>query len=322
MENILSYQDFLQQAYIECKNADWFPDVLEACHSIDTDDLVVSALIGEIHEGLRINFDEAIKYFWTVFLVNPLIAIKAYQETDLLLGKVDVYTPFADIYSLNHVEDQPGSEWKGIYNSSVEYFLIYAIEAMLQKDMIPEELHSVYSAYLRVLYNHDKEIMGDKSQHDKEGENSPAKWLNQRNLQHILNATDPHHLIILLDFFAYRYGARLRQGNVGNHCYSGDKYDDIIDFIKYKYGSLSEYIEWEIPSYAFHYVRYYKRSLYHKEMFDNMDVVFPTKEDKKRIRYMVGIRTSGTKHYAFWRTVNKLKNPHHKTGSVSENRFR
>ena len=144
-----------------------------------------------------------------------------------------------------------------------------------------ENLHSVCIAYLRVLYEHDKEIMSNKSQYDKEGKTLPAKWINHRNLRHILNATDPHHIIILLDFFAYRYGARLSRGNVGNHCYSGDKYDYIIRFIKYKYGSLSEYIEWGNPNYAYHYKRYYERSLNYEEMFVNMDVFFRLKKTKK-----------------------------------------
>ena len=305
------YLDFLDESYEECKNAEWFPDVLEACYNLDTDDLVVSAIVGELHEGLRINFDEAVKYFWTILLINPLIAIKAYQETDLLLGKVDVYRLFkyinpVDRMRTNGIMNSP-SEKSGIYNTSIEYFMIFAMEALLQKEMNPESLDAINKNYLENLYNHDKEIMSNKSKYHKEGLSIPAKWINHKNLNHILNAIDPHHIIILLEFFADKYGARLRKGNVGKYCYSGDKYDYIIRFIKSKYGSLSEYIEWNNSNYSYHYINYYRRSLYYDEMFSNMDIIFPTKEDKNRIEYASGVQISDP-IYQRKRLENRYKN--------------
>ena len=297
---LLDYYDFVKESYEECKNAEWFPDVLEACYDLDTDDLTVSGIIGEIHEGLRVNYTEALKYFWTIMLINPLIAIKAYQETDLLIGKIDFYATFKHI-------NQTDSWYRSniIYNPSVEYFMIFAIEALLQKDMNPEMLDTVNSKYLKGLYDHDREIMQHKNHFRVEGVEAPAKWINHRNLKHILNAIDPHHIIILLEYFADRYGARLRRGRVGEYCYSGDKYNYIIQFIKNKYGSLSEYIDWS-PSYQYHYRRYYERSLYHDEMFKNMDVIFPTEEDKMRIQEISGIRISDP-NYRRKRIENRKK---------------
>ena len=319
MNRIPSYYDFLEQSYQECRNADWFPAVLEACHGLDTDELTVSALVGEIHEGLRVDFDEAIKYFWTILLINPLIAVKAYQETDLLLGKMDLFSVFKRINPIDTDRSWLGSDTNGIYNTSVECFLIFAMEALLQKDMNPELLDAINRNYLGNLYNHDKEIMTKKAQYEKEGVPPPPKWINHRNLRHILNAIDPHHIIVLLEFFADRYGARLKAGNVGRYCYSGDKYDYIIRFIKSKYGSLSEYILWDDINYAYHYRRYYERSLYYDEMYANMDVVFPTQEDKNRIQQMSGILISD-RTYQNWRAVNRAKNPPH--GDTKDRRNR
>lgn len=317
--NLWEYEDFLNSSYRECKNAPWFDDVLQACYGLDTDELTVSAIIGEIHEGLRINFNEALKYFWTIMLINPLIAIKAYQETDLLIGKIDVYRVFKH---LNPVQNQDSGLFlsdsdanganpsKGIYNTSVRNFMIFAVEALLQKDMDPELLDAVNRNYLGGLYLHDKKIMDDKKSR-KTGIDVTEKWINHRNLNHILNAIDPHHIIILLKFFADRYGARLRIGNVGKFCYSGDKYNYIIRFIKNKYGSLSEYIDWS-HSYSYHYVSYYKRSLYFDEMFRNMDVIFPTNEDKNRIESLSGISIDDMS-CSVRRMENRRKNPKHVT---------
>ena len=131
--NLWEYEDFLNSSYRECKNAPWFDDVLQACYGLDTDELTVSAIIGEIHEGLRINFNEALKYFWTIMLINPLIAIKAYQETDLLIGKIDVYRVFKH---LNPVQNQDSGLFlsdsdanganpsKGIYISGGHKYII------------------------------------------------------------------------------------------------------------------------------------------------------------------------------------------------------
>ena len=311
------YFDFLNVSYEECKNAAWFPDVLEACYSLDTDDLTVSAIVGEIHEGLRVNYDEAVKYFWTILLINPLIAIKAYQETDLLLGKIDVYRLFkyinpgiqgvaSNALATNNITNSL-TEKSGIYNTSIEYFMIFAMEALLQKDMNPEMLDAINKTYLGELYEHDKEIMNNKNKYQKQGLPLPAKWINHRNLNHILNAINPHHIIILLEFFADKYGARLRKGNVGKYCYSGDKYDYIIRFIKNKYGSLSEYIEWNNSNYSYHYANYFRRSLYYDEMFSNMDIIFPTKEDKERIEYLSGVQISDP-IYRQKRHENRYKN--------------
>ena len=111
---------------------------MEACYSLDTDDLVISAIVGELHEGLRVNYEEAVKYFWTILLINPLIAIKAYQETDLLLGKVDAYRVFKHINPINKVgtdgrlnlfSDNSGMNSR-IYNTSTKNFMIFAMEAL------------------------------------------------------------------------------------------------------------------------------------------------------------------------------------------------
>lgn len=282
MNRVSDYSEFCDLYFEECKNSEWFQDVLTDCYSLDTDKRAVNALIGCIHEGLRENFEEAVKFFWTVFLINPLIAIKAYQETDLLFGKVDLYATFkhigpVDIYSGELREDV-------IYNTSTEFFLIFALEALLQKDLNPEELHAViHNTYLDVLYQHDKEIMTNKKRYESNGKQAPQKWLNHRNLKHILEATDPRHMIVLLSFFAGKYGARLHKGNVGRHCYSKDKYEYIIRFIKDRYGSLSEYILWDNHNYLYFYKNYYRTAMKYPEMKKDIDVVFPTEDDKKRI---------------------------------------
>ncbi len=308
MESVISYDEFVSKYYEECRNADWFPDVLADCYDLDTTDETVSSLVGCIHEGLRKNFQEAIKFFWTVFLINPLIAIKAYQETDLLLGRIDVYESFKHISPVDPISNSLKEKTSGIYNTSVEYFLIFAMEALLQKDMNPEILEAVNRTYLRGLYNHDKEIMGKKLEDMSSEEDLPGKWINHRNLLHILNGIDPHHIIILLEFFADKYGARLKKGNVGKNCYSRDKYNYIISFIAKKYGSLSEYILWDHVSYGYHYVNYYKRSLCYTEMFKNMDIIFPTMEDKLKIQKSSEIPVSDPV-YRKKRMINKLKNP-------------
>ncbi len=110
----------------------------------------------------------------------------------------------------------------------------------------------------------------------------------------------------MLEFFAERYGARLHAGNIRKYSYSGDKYNYIISFIKKKYGSLSEYIVWD-PSYTYHYVNYYKISLCHDEMIKNMDVVFPTMEDKQLIQMVSGVGISDY-DYRNKRLENRLKN--------------
>lgn len=308
MACILTYEEFMKQSYEECKNEDWFPAVLEDCSTLETDDLTMSALIGEIHEGLRENLDEGVKFFWTIFLINPLIAVKAYQETELLLrGGLDLYGTFKHVSPI-----YPYSRTDCIYNLSIENFLIFVMEALLQKDMNPEMLDAVNQNYLIGLYEHDRAIMTNKSKYHKAGMELPKKWINHRNLNHILNATDPRHIIILLHFFADKYGARLHKGNVGKYCYSGDKYDYIIRFIKEKYGSLSEYIEWDNNNYNYFYRNYYEKSLCYDEMFANIDVIFPTQEDKDRIQQMSGISISDT-GYLDKRNANRRKNPHHKT---------
>ena len=308
MADILSYDDFLKEAYEECKNAEWFPDLLEACHGLDTDPLTVSAIIGEIHEGLRVAFDEAVKYFWTVFLINPLIAIKAYQETDLLLDKLDLSLTFKHINPLDPYANSLRSVVSWIYNSSVENFVILSIEALLQKDMNPELLDVINRNFLGGLYDHDKHIMDGQVQNGKDRGELPPKWITHRTLYHILNAIDPHHIIVLLEFFADRYGARLYRGNVGEFCYSGDKYDYIIRFIKRRYGSLSEYILWNDNCYGYHYINYYKTSLCYNEMYANMDIIFPTMEDKEKIQRVSGISITD-KTYRLRREENHAKNP-------------
>ena len=112
----------------------------------------------------------------------------------------------------------------------------------------------------------------------------------------------------ILEFFADRYGARLYKGNVGKYCYSGDKYDYIIRFIKNKYGSLSEYSLWDDHSYLYHYRNYFLRSLYYYEIYENMDVIFPTREDKDRIQQISGIRITDAKR-RHMRLVNRAKDP-------------
>ena len=308
-EDLMDYSGFMYESYEECKNADWFPDVLDACSSLDTDDLVVSAIIGEIHEGLRINFSEALKYFWTIMLINPLIAIKAYGETDLLLGRIDVYGTFKLINPVDPSGYFRIETKNGIYNTSTENFMIFAIEALLQKTMDPMLLNAMNSFYLRGLYDHDRKIMSNKKKYQQEGTASRAKWINHKNLRHILEAIDPHHIIVLLEFFADRYGARLRKGNVREYCYSGDKYHYIIRFIKEKYGSLSEYIDWT-DNYRSYYVRYFTRSLYHYEMLQYMDVIFTTEEDKRRIQTESGTWINDRK-IAWEREENRIKNPIH-----------
>jgi hypothetical protein len=267
---------------------------------LDTDNLTTSALVGELHEGLRENFEAAVEYFWTIFLINPLIAIKAYWETDLLIGKVDIYGTFKIISPIDVYSNQLREEPSGIYNTSVEYFLIFAIEALFQKNM---DFYVHARVYLMGLYNHDKNIMQQKNKLLEEGIPLPAKWLNHRNLKHILQGIDPHHIIELLMFFADKYGARLYNGNVVKGCYSGDKYDYIIRFIKHRYGSLSEYIDWDNHM----YVDYYLRSLSFEEMFSNMDVIFPTIEDKKRIEQLSGVEISDA-NYQRVRKENRAKN--------------
>ena len=285
MDEILSYGGFIEEHYDSCKDEPWFNDVLEDCQDLDVDDCTVSAIIGCIHEGLRNNFEEAILFFWSVFLINPLIAIRAYQETDLLLGKIDIYGTFKYI---NPIESFTSDfvirkDSRVIYNPSVEYFLIFAIEALLQKQMNPEMLDAINRIYLGGLYAHDKEIMSNKSRFYKAGLEQPAKWITHKNLRHILNAIDPHHIIILLEFFADRYGARLRKGNVGKYCYSKDKYDFIIRFIQHTYGSLSEYIEWDNNNYNYHYKNYYRRMMQYPDMKKDIDYIFATEGDKARI---------------------------------------
>lgn len=283
MKKVLTYQEFLNECFDKCKHEEWFEEVLADCYDLDTDVLTISAIVGEIHEGLRVSFDEAVEFFWTVFLINPLIAIKAYQETDLLLGKIDIYGTFKCISPIDPTFKTLKGNITGIYNSSVEYFLIFAIEALLQKDMNPEMLEAINKMYLGGLYNHDKEIMSNKEKYLSKGVELPPKWITHRNLGHILNAIDPHHIIVLLEFFADRYGARLRRGNVGKWCYSKDKFEYIIRFIKNKYGSLSEYIEWDNINYYYHYRRFYQRSMQYEQMAMYIDIVFSTIEDKKRI---------------------------------------
>lgn len=314
-KKVLEYCEFLEMYYEECKSEDWFPEVLTSCYDLEVDDLTVSAIIGEIHEGLRVNYDEAIKYFWTIMLINPLIAIKAYQETDLLLGNVDINGLFSELSKINPFSkknitydelDNISMNTSGIYNPSIENYMIFAIEALLQKDMNPEKLQMINNVYLMGLYNHDKAIMGRNFKHKDTGDEIPAKWITHRNLSHILNATDPRHLIILLEFFADRYGARLRKGNIIGNTYSGDKYNYIIAFIKRKYGSLSEYIEWENHSYNYHYMNYYRRSLFYEELYRNNDVIFPTKEDKSKIEMLCGIGVKDYNYYKSKRSENRV----------------
>ncbi|MBR3246079.1 MAG: hypothetical protein IKF90_25820, partial [Parasporobacterium sp.] len=196
---------------------------------------------------------------------------------------IDLYITFKHINLVYTFSDKHEEDVTGIYNTSVEHFLIFALEAMLQKDMHPQELHVINNTYLGGLYNHDKEIMKRKRDYLSKGEELPKKWINHRNLSHILNNIDPRHIIILLDFFAERYGARLRKGCVGKYCYSRDKYEYIIKFIERRYGSLSEYIEWENPAYFYHYLNYYNLSQQYPQMLQYIDVIFPTIEDKRRI---------------------------------------
>ncbi len=316
MEFELDYQNFLRESYEECRDAEWFQDVVDACYTLDTDDSIISAIIGEIHEGLRINYSEAVKYFWTVLFINPLIAIKAYQETDLLLDKVNLYGVFKTLNPLGYVGSgvletyiESGNfetSWNRnvVYNPSIENFMIFAMEALLQKDMNPEGLHAINDNYLGILYEHDKIIMANKNKYLREGKTLPKKWVTHRNLNHILNAIDPHHIIILLEFFAQKYGARLYKGNVGKYCYSADKYEYIIRFIKNKYGSLSEYIEWGNNNYMYHYENYFRIALQYNEMYKDIDVIFSTSEDKARM----GTLFNGGEWSAV-RSKNKLKNP-------------
>lgn len=311
MPHILTYDEFMKQSYEECKNEDWFSDVMEDSYSLETDDLTVSALVGEIHEGLRKNLDEGVKFFWTVFLINPLIAIKAYQETDILLQEdLDFNSAFKHVSPI-----YPYERTDSIYNPSVENYLIFVMEALLQKKMNPEGLNAVNQNYLGGLYEHDRKIMSNKSKYRMAGLEQPKKWINHKNLSHILNAIDPSHTIVLLQFFAEKYAARLHQGNVGRYCYSGDKYDFIIQFIKKKHRSLSEHIEWDDPNYIFLYNAYYKISLCYDEMFTNMDVIFATQEDKDRIQQITGISISDSE-YQGRRNANRRKNPNHKTDAI------
>jgi putative lipase involved disintegration of autophagic bodies len=55
------------------------------------------------------------------------------------------------------------------------------------------------------------------------------------------------------------------------------------------------------------YVDYYLRSLSFEEMFSNMDVIFPTIEDKKRIEQLSGVEISDA-NYQRVRKENRAKN--------------
>ena len=285
MNKVLQYDEFINEYYDICKNKPWFVEIIEDCSDLVIPDSVRAGILGTIHEGLRENFDEAILFFWSVFLINPLIAIRTYEETDILFGKLDLYGTFKHINPIDTYSDaftlREGVN--RIYNPSIEVFLIYCLEALLQRKINPEELRAINEVYLNGLYLHDKEIMSKKSYYYKNNIEQPPKWINHRNLRHILDASDPHHIIILLDFFADKYGARLWKGNVGKYCYSKDKYKYIINYIARKYGSLSEYIEWDDHNIFFYYVNYYRRMIQYSEMEKDIDVIFATETDKERI---------------------------------------
>lgn len=270
--------------YEETKNTEWFSRITQACEKLETKQSTIDGIIGVIHELVEEDLESGMNYFWTIFLVNPLIAIKAYQESDLLFGKIDLSETFKAItYKM-------GGVTSGIYNNSYRNFYIYAIEALLQKEVNPEMMNHIFLRYMDDIYQHDKKIM--YSNLKKKESKSSYKWMDKYTMNHILAAADPHHIILILKYFAKKYNRRLRVGPA-DYSYSGRLYKQIIQFIEERYGCLSEYIEWD-TKYIHHYVQYFEISLPFDELYDNLSVVFASKNDWDRIKASANL---SSEHY-------------------------
>lgn len=259
---------------MELKEKDYVQDIIRDCFCVDTSYETEVGLINEIHELVDEDYDSAVHAFWIVFYVNPKIAIRAYQDC-ILFKKISLYTPFK--YAVYRIDEM------ATLNPYVQNYVILGIEAMLQRRINVEEILGDITHYIELLYNHDREIMYNKFKQKYRVENQEKKWLSKRNILHILSNIDPKFIIVLLEFFTDRYKRRLHNG--GNEkSYSGYRYQIIVDYIREKHGSLSEYIEWDNNNVNFFYKKYYKLAMERHELQKDLSVVFATDEDMKRIR--------------------------------------
>lgn len=222
------------------------------------------------------------KFFWIIFLINPLIAARA-CATCALWNQIDLYTAF------KHCTDL--AVHAGIYlNQNEDAFLVYCYEAILQQQMPLEELYPQADRCLDYLYQHDRKVMNNNAN------SAERKWISYYALDHIINRSDRGHLIILLNFFAGKYHNRIRFAENqheqldGAKTYSGDRYLYIINSISKRIGSLGEYVNYSDMHYKHFYKHFY--SLVHDDplLRTGIPVVFG-EEDNKQLSDRLFLRT-------------------------------
>ena len=78
----------------------------------------------------------------------------------------------------------------------------------------------------------------------------------------------------------------MHKNGKNDNSYAGSRYRQIVEYIRRRYTSLSEYIVWERNTYNYLYISYYNNACECKVLKRDIDVVFATENDRKRIAEM------------------------------------